>query len=42
LKTKKINEAFSHLEQFLSIVEEYDPNAERSSEVRRAIERDTA
>jgi hypothetical protein len=37
-----MNEAFSHLEQFLSIMEEYDPNGERSSQVHRAVERDSA
>jgi hypothetical protein len=37
LTVKEMKEAFDHLEQFSSIMEKRDPNAERSSQVRRAI-----
>jgi hypothetical protein len=37
-----MNEAFTYLEQFLSIMEEYDPNADRSSQVHRPVDRDAA
>jgi hypothetical protein len=42
LKAKEMKEAFDHLEQVLSIMEECDMNTERSSQVCRAIARDTA
>nr|XP_012146667.1 PREDICTED: tigger transposable element-derived protein 1-like [Megachile rotundata] len=42
LKIKNMNEAFTHLDKFLSIMEECDPNGERISQVRRAIEKDIA
>ncbi|CAK9821640.1 Tigger transposable element-derived protein 1, partial [Anthophora retusa] len=42
LTIKNMNEAFTHLDKFLTIMEEYDPNGERISQVRRAIEKDTA
>ena len=36
-----MNEAFMHLGKFLTIMEECDPNGERISQVRRAIDKDT-
>ena len=42
LTAKKVSEALTHLDKFLSIMEERDPNAEISSQVRRAVERDIA
>jgi hypothetical protein len=39
---KNLNEAFTYLEKFLNIVEEIDPNAERSSVVCRDVERVTS
>jgi anthranilate/para-aminobenzoate synthase component I len=42
LTVKETKAAFDHLEQFLSIMEECDTNAERSSQVCRAVDRDTA
>jgi hypothetical protein len=39
---KEMKEAFDHLKHFLSIMEECDPNADRSLQVQRVIERDTA
>jgi hypothetical protein len=41
LNVKNLNEAFTYLEKFLNTVEEFDPNAERSSVVRRDVERVT-
>jgi hypothetical protein len=41
LNVKNLNEAFTYLEKFLNIVEEFDPNAERSSVVHRDAERVT-
>jgi hypothetical protein len=38
----KKKKAFDHLEQFSSIMEECDPYAERSLQVCRAVDRDTA
>jgi hypothetical protein len=37
-----MKEAFGHLKQFLNIMEQCDLNGERSSQVRRPIDRDTA
>ncbi|KZC08166.1 hypothetical protein WN55_10037 [Dufourea novaeangliae] len=37
-----MNEAFAHLDKFFTIMEECDSNGERISQVRRAIEKDTA
>lgn len=42
LTIKNMNEAFTYLDKFLTIMEECDPNGERISQVRRAIEKDTA
>jgi hypothetical protein len=41
LTVKEITHAFDNLKEFLRIME-YDLNAERSLQVRRAIDRDTA
>jgi hypothetical protein len=38
----ELKEVFDNLEQYLSIVEEYDPNTQKSLQVHRAIDRDTA
>ncbi|KAF0987184.1 hypothetical protein HZS_4761, partial [Henneguya salminicola] len=38
---KNMNEAFIHLDKFLAIIEECDPNGERMSQVGRTIEKDT-
>jgi hypothetical protein len=37
-----MKEAFDHRKKFLSIMEECDPDAERSLQVHRAIDKDTA
>lgn len=37
-----MNEAFTHLDKFLNIMEDCDPNGERISQVRRAINKDIA
>jgi hypothetical protein len=42
LTVKKIKDAFDHLKQFLSVMEECDPYAERSLQVCRTVDRDTA
>lgn len=41
LTLKNMNEAFTHLEKFLNIMEECDPNGERISQVRREINNST-
>jgi hypothetical protein len=42
LTVKELKEAFDHLKQFLSVVEECNVKAERSLQVHRAFDRDTA
>jgi hypothetical protein len=42
LNVKNLNEAFTYLEKFLNIVEEFYPNAERSPVIRRDVERVTS
>lgn len=42
LTTKKLKEAFTHLENFFSVLEESDPEEERFAKVRKAVEKDTA
>lgn len=40
LTTKNMNEAFTHLDKLLTIMEECDPNGELISQVGRATEKD--
>jgi len=42
LSVKEMKEVFDHVEQFLNIMEEYDPNAQKSLQVHRTMDKDTA
>ncbi|KAF0986569.1 hypothetical protein HZS_1069 [Henneguya salminicola] len=41
LTLKNTNAVFMHLDKFLAIMEEWDTNGERISQVRRAIKKNT-
>jgi hypothetical protein len=42
LSVKEMKEAFDHVEQFLNIMEECDPDAQKSLQVRKTMDKDTA
>lgn len=42
LSVKEMKEAFDYIEHFLNIMEECDPNAQKSLQVCRTMDKDTA
>jgi len=39
---KEMKEAFDHVKHFLNIMEDCDPNAQKSLQVRRTMDKDAA